>query len=85
MICAVTFQLVLALLDPAGDRAANLIDHEHTLFLVNVSAYDSPLQPLAVTFGRVRKGCAVCDETRLAELGADVEQTLLTWVSTGDS
>jgi hypothetical protein len=69
VISGIAFQLVLALLDPDGDRGRNLIDCEHTLFLVNVSAYDSPLQPLAVTFGRVPRGCPVCDESRLKDLG----------------
>src|SRR5207245_1563811 len=68
MIAGVGFQIALALLDPESDRAA-LIDFERTLFLFNVSKYDdSPLQPLAVTFGKVKKGCAVCDDGKLAEL-----------------
>jgi hypothetical protein len=68
MVAGATFQIVLALLDPESDRAA-LIDYEYTLFLFNVSKYDSPLQPLAVTFGKVKKGCAICDESQLAMLG----------------
>jgi len=68
VITGVMFQVVLGLIDPDSDRRG-LIDFEHTLFLVNVSNYDSRLQPLAVTFGRVKRGCAVCDATRLAELG----------------
>jgi hypothetical protein len=69
MVAGVTFQIALALLDSESDRAA-LIDHDHTLFLFNISKYDSPLQPLAVTFGRVKKGCAICDESQLSELGS---------------
>jgi hypothetical protein len=69
IITGVMFQVVLGLLDPENERA-QLIDYEHTLFLFNVSKYgDSPLQPLAATFGKIRKGCAVCDETKLGELG----------------
>lgn len=78
LISAVAFQIVLGLVDPKGDRGRNIIDNEHTLFLVNVSAYDSPLQPLAVTFGRVPKGCAVCDESKLGELGADLSDEVST-------
>lgn len=77
-ICGIAFQLVLALLDPEGDRAQNLLDYERTLFLMNVSAYDLPLQPLAVTFGTVKKGCAVCDESKLGELGADLPDEVST-------
>jgi len=72
VIAGIAFQLVLALLDPEGERGKNLIDYEHTLFLANVSAYDSPLRPLAVTFGQVKKGCAICDESRLGELGEEL-------------
>lgn len=75
MVGALSFQIALALLDPESDRAA-LIDYEHTLFLFNVSKYDSPLQPLAVTFGKIRKGCAVCDESKLAELGSELMSDL---------
>lgn len=76
IISGFAFQIILGLLDPEGDRGRSLIDHEHMLFLVNVSAYNSPLQPLAVTFGRVPKGCAVCDETKLKELGRDLKEEL---------
>jgi hypothetical protein len=71
MVAGLGFQVALALLDPESDRAA-LIDHEHTLFLFNVSKYDSPLRPLAVTFGKVKKGCAICDESKLSELGKNL-------------
>src|SRR4029077_3797868 len=71
MVAGLGFQIVLALLDPESDRAA-LIDYEHTLFLFNVSKFGSPLQPLAVTFGKVKKGCAVCDESQLAALGENL-------------
>lgn len=68
LITATLFQVVLGLIDPESGRA-QLIDYDHTLFLINVSKYDSNLQPLAVTFGKVAKGCAICDETKLGELG----------------
>ena len=71
IISGMLFQVVLGLLDPEGERT-QIIDYDHTLFLVNVSKYDSELQPLAVTFGRVKKGCAVCDESKLTELGKDL-------------
>ena len=68
MVAGLSFQIALALLDPEGDRTT-LIDHEHTLLLFNISKYSSPLQPLAVTFGKVKKGCSICDESQLAALG----------------
>jgi len=46
----------------------DVIDLEHTLWLVNISDHDSALQPLAVTFAKVKRGCAVCDETLVASL-----------------
>ena len=78
VISGIACQVILGLLDPESDRGRNLIDCEHTLFLINVSAYDSPLQPLAVTFGRVSRGCAVCDESKLKELGKDLAGELAT-------
>ncbi len=45
-----------------------IIDQERNLLLFNVSSYDSPLQPLALTFGRSQKGYAICDESKLEEL-----------------
>ena len=74
IISAIAFQVVLALLEPEGDRGRNLIDYERTLFLINISDYESPLQPLAVTFGRVSKGCAICDASKLGELGKDLRE-----------
>lgn len=68
IITGVMYQVALGLLDPENDRS-QIIDYVHTLFLVNVSKYDSHLQPLAVTFGKVRKGCAICDESKLNDLG----------------
>jgi hypothetical protein len=74
VICGIAFQLALALLVPESDPAKHLIDAEHTLFLVNVSGYDASLQSLAVTFGQVKKGCPVCNESKLQELGADLAE-----------
>lgn len=71
VITGVMFQLILGLVDPESNRR-QLIDFEHTLLLVNVSNYDTRLQPLAVTFGKVKKGCAACDESRLAKLGENL-------------
>ena len=83
IITGVMFQLVLALVDPEGDRQP-LIDHEHTLFLVNVSKYDSVLQPLANTFAKVKKGCNICNptvdlrpSTELLEVAKSIEPVLL--------
>jgi molybdopterin/thiamine biosynthesis adenylyltransferase len=67
IIAGMQFQVVLGVL---GLR--DCIDYQHTLWLMNVSDYDSLLQPLAVTFGKVKKGCAVCDESKLGELGRDL-------------
>ena len=75
IITGVMFQAALALLDPENERA-QLIDYEHTLFLVNVSSYGSNLQPLAVTFGKVKRGCAVCDESKLTGLGKNLQAEL---------
>jgi molybdopterin/thiamine biosynthesis adenylyltransferase len=72
VITGIMFQVTLGLLDPENERTA-LIDYEHSLLLVNVSNYGSKLQPLAVTFGKVKRGCAVCDESKLAELGKNLQ------------
>lgn len=73
IITGVMFQVVLGLVDPESDRG-HLIDFEHTLFLVNVSKYDANLQPLAVTFGKVKRGCTICDESRIGDLGRNLLQ-----------
>lgn len=64
VITGIAFQVILGLL---GLRP-EVIDYEHTLWLANVSDYDSPFQPLAVTFAKVQRGCAVCDEALVEEL-----------------
>ena len=72
VITGMMFQIVLGLIDPETERR-QLVDYEHTLFLVNVSNYAANLQPLAVTFGKIKKGCTVCDESKLAELGKGLQ------------
>ena len=71
VVCGIAFQLLLAMFDPSRP-AAQLIDEDHTLFLVNVGDFDSGLQPWAVTRGSVEKGCAVCDPRLLGELQVEV-------------
>ena len=66
VICGFAFQVILALLGDE-ERGRRLLDFEHTLLLVNVGDFDSPLQPLAVTPSLVRKGCAICDEGKLLD------------------
>lgn len=63
MAASLQFQVVLGLFGLLDN-----IDFEHTLWLMNISDFASPLQPLAVTFGKVRKGCAVCDPSKLSDL-----------------
>jgi len=63
IVAGIQFQVVLGLL---GLR--DTIDHEHTTWLMNISDYDCKLQPLAVTFARVKRGCPVCDESCLHQL-----------------
>lgn len=62
MIAGLGFQIALALLDAESDRS-HVIDYERTLLLFNISNYGLPLQPLAVTFGKVKRGCNICRET----------------------
>ena len=64
IICGIAFQMILALLGDE-ERSKRLLDFEHTLLLVNVGDFDSPLQPLAVTPASVERGCAICDESKL--------------------
>lgn len=67
IIAGMQFQVVLGVL---GLR--DVIDDECSLWLMNISNRETGLQPLAVTFGKVKKGCPVCDESKLAELGSDL-------------
>ena len=66
VVAGIAFQIILGLF---GLRP-EVIDHDHTLFLVNVSDFASALRPLATTFARVKKGCAICDESLIDELTA---------------
>jgi hypothetical protein len=67
VVSGLCFQLSLGLL---GLRP-ELIDELHTLWLFNMTDFNSALQPLAVTFGKnARHGCAVCDPARLVDLAA---------------
>jgi len=63
IITGLQFQVVLGVMG-----LLDCIDYDCTLWLMNISDCDSPLQPLAVTFAKVKKGCAVCDESKLSEL-----------------
>ncbi|MFY9558767.1 MAG: ThiF family adenylyltransferase [Terriglobales bacterium] len=69
VVSGLCFQLSLGLL---GLRP-QLIDEAHTLWLFNMTDFNSSLQPLAVTFGKTaRRGCAVCDPSRLVDLEVGV-------------
>lgn len=62
---SLAFQVALGLF---GLRP-ELINYENNLWLMNISDFDSPLQPLAVTFGKLnQKGCPICDPSKLDEL-----------------
>lgn len=63
MAAGMQFQIVLGLFG-----LLDCIDYEYPLWLMNISDYASGLQPLAVTFGKVQKGCPVCDESMLSQL-----------------
>ena len=65
VVSGLCFQLGLGLL---GLRP-QLIDELHTLWLFNMTDFNSSLQPLAVTFGKTaRRSCAVCDPSCLGDL-----------------
>ena len=68
IICGFAFQALLALV--ANEREET-IDFDHSLWLVNVSDFDSPLPVWSVTPARIKRGCPVCDESRLSELSAE--------------
>ena len=75
MTSGLAFQVALGILDPENVRAW-LIDPERNLLLFNISDMNCGMQSLAVTRGRIQKGCAVCDESKLADLGRDLEVSL---------
>lgn len=72
VISGFAFQIILALLSGDKKRKGQFIDYQHTLFLVNVADFDSPLPLWAVTPAKVRRGCAVCDDSYLSQLGAEL-------------
>jgi hypothetical protein len=57
----IAFHVILALLGIRGR-----LDPERPLWFVNLDY--AGLQPYAVTFAKVQKGCPVCDETKMSEL-----------------
>lgn len=60
-VSGVAFHMLLALLGVRGQ-----LDYERPLWIVNLD-YEG-FQPFAVTFAKVARGCAVCDESRVADL-----------------
>jgi molybdopterin/thiamine biosynthesis adenylyltransferase len=62
----IAFHVVLALLGVRGS-----LDPERPLWIVNLD-YDG-FRPYAVTLAKVRRGCPVCDESKVAELALDDE------------
>src|SRR6266852_9824353 len=63
MVAGLQFQVVLGLV---GLR--DTLKYPGTVWLMNISDPYCPFQPLALTVGEVKKGCAVCDPTYLEEL-----------------
>jgi molybdopterin/thiamine biosynthesis adenylyltransferase len=61
-VAGIAFHVVLAL---AGVRGR--LEMEHTIWIVNLD-YEG-FRPYAVTRAKVSRGCAVCDESRIAGLG----------------
>ena len=68
IICGFAFQALLALV---GSKPQAVIDFDHSLLLVNVSDFESPLPVWSMTPARIKRGCPVCDESRLSELSAE--------------
>jgi len=63
-VSGIAFHGILALLGIRGT-----LDLERPLWIVNLD-YEG-FRPYAVTFARVARGCAVCDESKVAELSLD--------------
>jgi len=61
-VSGIAFHGILALLGVRG-----WLDLEHPLWIVNLDYPGFP--PYAVIRSKVRRGCAVCDETKISELG----------------
>jgi molybdopterin/thiamine biosynthesis adenylyltransferase len=60
-VSGIAFHVILALLNVRGK-----LDYDRPLWIVNLD-YEG-FRPYAVTFARVARGCAVCDESKVAEL-----------------
>src|SRR2546425_1990910 len=63
MVAGLQFQVILGLV---GLR--DTLKYSGTVWLMNISDANCPFQPLALTVGEVKKGCAVCDQGYLEEL-----------------
>lgn len=63
-VCGIAFQVALSLVGVRQD-----LDREHTIWIVNLD-YEG-FRPYAVTRAKVARGCAVCDESKIAGLGLD--------------
>lgn len=63
-VSGIAFHAVLALLGIRGR-----LDSTRPLWIINLD-YEG-FQPYAVTFAKVSRGCAVCDESKIAELSLD--------------
>jgi len=63
MVAGLQFQVILGLV---GLR--DTLKYPGTVWLMNISDPHCPFQPLALTVGEVKKGCAVCDQSCLDEL-----------------
>lgn len=63
-VSGIAFQVALSLM---GVRRE--LDREHTIWIVNLD-YEG-FRPYAVTRAKVARGCAVCDESKIAGLGVD--------------
>src|SRR2546427_13260043 len=62
MFAGPQFQVILGLV---GLR--DTLKYSGNVWLMNISDPHCPFQPLALTVGEVKKGCAVCDPTYLEE------------------
>jgi hypothetical protein len=72
IICGYAFQLILAVAGADEKRSHELLDFSQTLFLINVADFESVLPLWSVTPGTVQRGCALCDEKRIAELALEI-------------
>ena len=63
-VTGIAFHAILGLLGIRGQ-----VDLRRPIWIINLD-YEG-FQPFAVTFARVKAGCAVCDEARVADLRID--------------